>query len=261
MTDWRGRVCLVTGASRGVGRAIAVALGARGATVVVNYRRQAEAAAETVRALEAAGGRAFAIAADVADPAALDALFAEVREREGHLDVLIHNAAASSFKPILETHRGTLDKSLAISYHALFELLQRAVPLMTGGGNFLAISGWDAHAIVDGHGLLASLKAATETFVAYAGAELAAQGIVSIGLAPGVVETDSFAAYEAAQPGRIAQWRELAPFGRFARPEEIAEIAVFLCSREALWINGRTVLADGGHALMTSPVAAGRSDG
>ena len=254
MTDWRGRVCLVTGGSRGIGRATAVALGRRGATVVVNYRREQEQAESAVTAVAAAGGRAYAIQADVADAAAVAAMFDQVGAREGRLDVLVANAAASSFKSILETHAGNIEKTARISLFGLFDLAQHAVGLMQRGGNIVSVSGWDAHVVVPGHSLLAAMKAATEAITKYLAVEFAAQGIAASAVAPGVTETDSFVAYEAAQPGQIAAWRSLAPFGRFATPEEIAEIIVFLASREAVWLTGQTLVADGGQSLMTSPL-------
>jgi len=254
MTDWRGRVCLVTGASRGIGRATAIALGRRGATVIVNYRREQEMADSAVRAIEDAGGRGFAVRADVGEPAVVEAMFREIADREGKLDVLVCNAAASSFKAILDTHPGNIEKTARISLFGLVDLAQHAVRLMREGGNIVSVSGWDAHVVVPGHGLLAAMKAATEAFTKYLAVEFAERGIAASAVAPGVVETDAFRAYEAAQPGQIAAWRSLSPFGRFATPDEIAEIIAFLASREAVWLTGQTLLADGGQSLTTSPI-------
>ncbi|HUY74592.1 MAG TPA: SDR family oxidoreductase [Candidatus Dormibacteraeota bacterium] len=256
MTEWRGRVCLVTGGSRGIGRATALAFGRRGATVVVNYRRERDHADSAVAAVEAAGGRGFAIQADIADPAAVEAMFGQIGDREGRLDVLVANAAASSFKSILDTHAGNIEKTARISLFGLFDLTQHAVELMREGGNIVSVSGWDAHVVVPGHGLLAAMKAATEAFTKYLAVEFAGRGIAATAVAPGVTETDAFTAYEAAQPGQIAAWRSLAPFGRFATPDDIAEIIAFLASREAVWLTGQTLLADGGQSLMTSPLPA-----
>jgi NAD(P)-dependent dehydrogenase (short-subunit alcohol dehydrogenase family) len=254
VTDWPGRVCLVTGASRGIGRATAIALGRRGATVAVNYHRDQRMAESAVRLVEAAGGRAFAVQADIGEPVDVRRLFTEIERREGRLDVLVCNAAASSFKAIADTHAGNIEKTARISLYGLFDVVQQALPLMSGGGSIVNVSGWDAHVVVPGHGLLAAMKAALESFTQYLAVELAARGIAALAIAPGVVETDSFTAYEAAQPGQIAALRSLSPFGRFASPEEIAEIIAFLASREALWLTGRTLVADGAQSLMTSPI-------
>jgi 3-oxoacyl-[acyl-carrier protein] reductase len=256
LTDWRGRVCLVTGASRGIGRSTAIALGQRGATVAVNYRAEHEMAASAVRLVEEAGGRAFAVQADVGDPADVRRLFAEIAQREGRVDVLVCNAAASSCKAIADTHAGNIEKTARISLFGLFDVVQQALPLIPDAGSIVSVSGWDAHVVVPGHALLAAMKAALESFTQYLAVELAPRAIAALGIAPGVVETDSFTAYEAAQPGQIAALRSLSPLGRFATPAEIAEIIVFLASREALWLTGRTLVADGVQSLMTSPIPA-----
>jgi NAD(P)-dependent dehydrogenase (short-subunit alcohol dehydrogenase family) len=254
LTGWRDRVCLVTGASRGIGRATALALGRRGATVIVNYRREQEMAASAVRLVEEAGGRAFAVQADVGEPEDLRSLCRQIAEREGRLDVLVCNAAASSFKAIADTHAGNIEKTARISLFGLFDLVQQTLQLMPDGAAIVSVSGWDAHVVVPGHALLAAMKAALESFTQYLAVELAPRGIAATAIAPGVVETDSFIAYETAQPGQIAALRSLSPFGRFARPEEIAEIITFLASPEALWLTGRTLVADGAQSLMTSPL-------
>jgi len=195
VTDWPGRVCLVTGASRGIGRATAIAFGQRGETVAVNYRSDQAMAASAVRLIEEAGGRAFAVQADVGDPGDVRRLFAEIERREGRLDVLVCNAAASSFKAIVDTHAVNIEKTARISLCGLFDVVQQAMPLMPDGGGIVSVSGWDAHVVVPGHALLAAMKAALEAFTQYLAVELAPRGIAAVGIAPGVVETDSFTAY------------------------------------------------------------------
>lgn len=259
MTDWQGRVCLVTGGSRGIGRATALTLGRRGATVAVNYRREAEMAASAAREIEAAGGRAFTVQADIGEPDDVRRLMGAIAEREGRLDVLVNNAAASSFKAIAHTHAGNIEKTARISLFGLFDIVQQALPLIPEGGAIVSVSGWDAHVVVPGHGLLAAMKAALESFTQYLAVELAPRAISALAVAPGVVETDSFSAYEAAQPAQLAAMRSLSPFGRFATPDEIAEIIAFLASREAVWLTGRTLLADGAQSLMTSPFPAAKA--
>jgi enoyl-[acyl-carrier protein] reductase III len=247
-----GRIALVTGASRGIGRATAERFAREGASVVVNYKRNREAAQATVDAIAERGGRAIAVAADLEDGEAIGAMFAEVRERLGALDFLVANAAATSFRPLLDTKPHHLQRTFAITIAGFLRCVQEAVPLMDGrGGAIVAISGIDTLQTVAGHGTLAAAKAALETMVRYFAAELAPKGIRVNGVNPGYVDTDSARFYAGADYERRAreEWIPSIPAARLAAAAEIASVIAFLCSEEASYVYGQTVVVDGGLTL------------
>lgn len=188
------KVVLITGGTRGVGRATALRLAASGATVLANYRRDQASAEETVAAIAAAGGTAVAIAADLESGDDISAMFAQVAERYGRLDVFIANAAATSFRPLLETRDHHVSRTFGITISAFLRCVREAAPFMAHGGSIVAVSGIDSIRVMDGHGTLGAAKAAMETLVKYLAVELAPRIRVN-GVNPGYVETDSARMY------------------------------------------------------------------
>ncbi|MBI2962320.1 MAG: SDR family oxidoreductase [Deltaproteobacteria bacterium] len=251
-----GKIALVTGASRGIGRAVAERFAAEGATVVVNYRRNQEAAEETVAAIARAGGQAAAIAADLASGEAIAAMFAEIRRRFGALDFLVANAAATAFRPLLESKDYNLELTYAITVTGFFRCVNEAARLMEGrSGSVVAVSGIDSIRYMAGHGVLGSAKAAMEMMLRYFAVELAPRGVRVNGVNPGFIDTDSARMY-AASGGktwdeRVAtEWLAQVPAGRIGKAEEVAEVIAFLCSPQASYIYGQTILVDGGRSLV-----------
>jgi enoyl-[acyl-carrier protein] reductase III len=251
-TRFSGRIALVTGASRGIGRATAERFACDGATVVVNYRRNAEAATETVEAITRQGGRAVAIAADLESGEAIVAMFREVRERFGALDFLVANAAATAFRPLLETKPHHLERTFAITVSGFLRCVQEAAPLMAGReAAIVAVSGFDTLRAIPGHGTLGAAKAAMETMVRYLAAELASKGLRVNAVNPGYVDTDSARFYAGPDFRRRfeEEWIPSIPARRLAAAEEIAGVIAFLCSRDASYVYGQTLLVDGGLLL------------
>jgi enoyl-[acyl-carrier protein] reductase III len=248
------KVALVTGSSRGIGRAIALRLAQEGADVVVHYRRQTAAAQATAAAISPLGRRVLIVQADLGEAAAVQALFAQVHATFGRLDMFVANAAATAFKPLLEQQPHHLDKTFAITVDAFIAAVQAAVPLMRGRrGVIVTVSGIDARRYVPLHGALAAAKGALEVLTSYLACELAPQGLRVNGVNPGFVDTDSAHVFGEAVYRLLAKnLVAYTPMQRVGTPEDIARVVAFLCSEDAAWICGQTLTVDGGLSL-TSP--------
>lgn len=251
---FQGRIALITGSARGIGRALALQLAGEGATVVVHYRRDAAAAEATVAEARAAGGEAWAMAADVEDLGALDALFAAVGARHGRLDLFVSNAAATAFKPALDLQPHHLERTFNTNVRAFVRGAQRAAALMDRGGRILAITSYGSVRAFPNYANLGASKAAIEAWVRYFAEELAAREINVNALNAGIVDTDS-ARFFYGQPGMpsMAQVVARIPKGRAAQPEEIARAAAFLLSDDAAYITGTVLAVDGGLTLLAPP--------
>ncbi|OZE89173.1 dehydrogenase [Rhodococcus sp. 15-2388-1-1a] len=255
----RDKTVLITGGSRGMGQQLALRLAGEGANIVVNYRRDTEAASQTVDAIEAAGGKALAVQADVSDTAAVEAMIGHAVDRFGSLDVVVANAAASAFKPLMDIHGRHIEKTMGITVQGFLDLVRLALPHMNRGGRVMAVSGWDSFRVLPGHGLLGAAKAAMETIVKYLAVELAANGVSTIGVCPGPIDTDSFRYYAGdAWDDYAKQWLAQTPSGAYPTPAEVAEVMAFLCSPQSAVINGQTIVVDGGLSLATMPIGFGQ---
>ncbi|MFZ5827856.1 MAG: SDR family oxidoreductase [Bacillota bacterium] len=252
-----GRIALVTGGSRGIGRASALRLAARGMTVYIGYKQNGEAAAEVARLAGEAGGRGIPVQADLEDAGAVKAMLGQIREEAGGLDLLVANAAATAFKPTLEQRLHNLRRTFSLSVESFLLMVQEAVPLMQGRqGTIIVMSGYDSIRYVPLHGVLGAAKAAMESLVRTLAVELAAEGIVVNAICPGPVETDSVKVMcGEAWPDVAAAFARATPAGRVGRPEDVAGIVAFLAGPDARWITGQTIVADGGLTLVSGPVS------
>ncbi|MDQ3522337.1 MAG: glucose 1-dehydrogenase [Gemmatimonadota bacterium] len=240
-----GKVAVVTGASRGIGRAVAERFARDGARVVVNYARSGDQAEQVVAGIRERGGEAIAVQADMGRPEQIAQLFKQTTERFGRLDVLVNNAGA------YDAHR--LERSDEAHYAALFDVNVRGVLLASReaarrfgetGGRIINISSGAARAAVPGGAVYAASKAAVEALTRCHAAELGPRGITVNAVAPGFTESDMLdvALPAEARDGMIA----LTALGRLGRPEDIADVVAFLTSDDARWITGETIGASGG---------------
>lgn len=256
MTErFAGRVALITGASRGMGRATALRLAREGADVVVNYRRNQQAAEEVAAEVRALGRRALLAPADMERPDEIRRMFAQVRESFGALDFLILNAAATAFRDTLDLKEHNVTRTFDTVVKALVICVQEAVPLMEGrGGRIVTVSSWGKDRCIPGYATLGAAKAAVETWTRYLAYELAPRGIVANCVNPGFIDTDSLAAYtrERAEEAKAAMIR-ITPRGRLGRPADVAAVIAFLCSEDADFICGQVIAVDGGLLLAGTP--------
>lgn len=251
---FEGQVALVTGSSRGIGKSIALQLAQDGADVVVHYRRQNMAAETVAAAIAGLGRRSLVVQADLGEAAAVRQMFERVRAVFGRLDIFVANAAATAFKPLLEMQQHHLDKTFQITLASFVLAVQLAAALMRDGqGAIVTVSGIDARRYIPLHGALAAAKGALEVLTTYFACELAERGIRVNGVNPGFVDTDSAHLF-GEDVYRLLATNIVActPNRRVGTPEDIAKVVAFLCSREAVWICGQTLMVDGGLSL-TSP--------
>jgi NAD(P)-dependent dehydrogenase (short-subunit alcohol dehydrogenase family) len=248
MMTLAGKTALVTGASRGIGRATALALAAAGAQVLVHYGRGARDAGKVVAAIRQAGGRAEKITADLAQRDGPHRLAERVRAIVGcHLDILVANAGIANSTSIEATTVNDFDALFAVNVRAPFFLVQQLLPVMCKGSNIILLSSLAAHAAVGPMVAYAGTKGAIDTMVRHMAAALGERGIRVNAVAPGIVPTDmsSFAQTDAGR--RFAL--DIQSLKRIATTEDIASAVSFLASDTARWITGDTLYVDGGSKL------------
>ena len=242
-----GRVAVVTGAGSGIGRAVALAFGAAGATVVVNYHSEA-GRADAEEVARGTGRAAIAVQADVADEAAVAELFERVDAIHGRLDVLVNNAGIESRPTGIEDYPvSEFDRIIATNLRGAFLCTREAARRMIGarGGRIINISSVHEDLPFPGNAAYAASKGALRMLMRTAGVELAPHGITVVNLAPGAIETPINRATLAARSQREALLAEI-PLARVGQPDEIADAAVFLASDAAAYMTATTVFVDGG---------------
>lgn len=249
---FEGKVALVTGSGRGIGRAIALHFARRGADVVVNFFRNRAPAEETAAQIRALGRRALVVKANVGDIAGLDALFKAIQAEFGGLDILVHNAASGYNRPAMQQKPRGWDWTMNINARAFLFAAQRAAPLMAarGGGYMVAVSSPGSVRVLPEYVVVGASKAALEAVTRYLAVELAPQGIVVNAVSPGVVLTDALRHFATFRENDIIGEVEAAtPAGRLVTPEDVAAVVGFLCTPEAAMIRGQVLWIDGGYSL------------
>ncbi|MFG3621465.1 glucose 1-dehydrogenase [Nocardia sp. NPDC047654] len=237
-------VAIVTGGSRGIGRAIARRLGARGASVVVNYQSNRSAAEHVAGAIESSGGQALTVRADVADAAGPRRLFDAAEERFGGVDIFVNNAGSARFGSIAEATDEDFELMFAVNTKATFVALREAANRLRDNGRIVVVSSGATLTHRPGSGVFGASKAAVEQLVRVLAGELAPRGITANSVLPGAVRTDALAA--ARGIGSMREIVQSIPLGRLGEPDDIADVVDFLASDAARWITGASVPAGGG---------------
>jgi enoyl-[acyl-carrier protein] reductase III len=243
-----GKLALVTGSGRGIGRAIALKLASQGADVVVNYFRHRESAEQTARDVEALGVKAEVIRANVGDPAKVDEIFDAIGTKFGRLDILINNAASGVGRPIADIDVKAWEWTMDINARALLLCAQRAAKLMTGkGGKIVSMSSLGSRFALPNYTVVGVSKAAVEALTRYLAIELAPLNICVNAVAASAVETEALKFYF--KEGLVKDSQQATPAGRMVVPEDVANVVAFLCSEEAYMIRGQTIVVDGGTSV------------
>lgn len=243
-----GKVALITGGSRGIGRAITLKLAEEGADVVINFFRKKSTAESTAQEARDRGVKAHIIKANVGEPEQIGSMFDEIESQFGRLDILVNNAASGVARSALDLDDRGWDWTMDINARAFLLCAQRAARLMKSGGKMVSISSLGSRLVLPIYTAVGVSKAALEALTRYLAIELAPRGICVNGIAAGAVETETLKLYTADPNLPQSAW-QTTPAGRIVKPEDIAELVAFLCSDRSNMIRGQIIVIDGGVSL------------
>jgi len=250
--SFEGKLALVTGSGRGIGRAIALKLASQGADIIVNFFRRRETAEQTAKEIQALGVKAEVIRANVGDPAKVDEIFDTIGNKFGHLDILINNAASGVGRPVLDIDVKAWEWTMDINARACLLCAQGAAKLMEGrGGKIVSLSSLGSFLVWPTYAIVGVSKAALEALTRYLAIELAPRGICVNAVAASFVETEALKFYF--DEGLNEDNLPVTPVGRMVTTEDVANVVAFLCSEEAFMIRGQTIIVDGGFSV-SSPL-------
>ncbi|RFM36218.1 SDR family oxidoreductase [Chitinophaga silvisoli] len=246
MKTLTGKIILVTGASRGIGAAIAQKLASEGATVAVNYAGNKEAADKTVAAIEALGAQAMAIQADVSKSDEVKRMFDAVIAQYGRIDVLVNNAGILLYKLIKDTTDEDFDRQFAINVKGTFNTMREAATRLADNGTIINFSSSTTRLLLPTYGPYVATKGAVEQMTRVFAKEVGARGINVNVVSPGPTNTELFLTGKTQEA--LDRLAALSAFNRIGEPEDIAKVVAFLVSDDAKWISGQNIGANGGMA-------------
>nr|WP_299504566.1 SDR family oxidoreductase [uncultured Rhizobium sp.] len=244
MTETETRTAIVTGSSKGIGAAIARRLARDGFAVVVNYASGAEAAAAVVGEIEAAGGRAMAVQADIASSDGMKALFDAAEETFGGVDVLVNNAGIMQLSPIADTSDEAFERQVAINLGGVFRGMREGANRIRPGGRIISFSTSVVGLYQPAYGVYAATKAAVEAMTHILAKELGPKAITVNAVAPGPVETELF--MKGKSDELVNTIAGMNPLKRLGQPDDIAAVVSFLAGPDGGWVNGQVIRANGG---------------
>jgi 3-oxoacyl-[acyl-carrier protein] reductase len=244
MTEKTSKVAIVTGASRGIGAAVAERLATDGFTVIVNYSGDAKPAAALAAKIDGSGGRALAVKADVGNAAAVQAMFDQAEKTFGGIDILINNAGIMKLATVADSDEAMFDQQIAVNLKGSFNTMREAARRLREGGRIVNFSTSVVGTRLETYGVYAATKAAVETITAILAKELRGRNITVNAVAPGPVATDLFLIGKS--PELIERMAKMNPMERLGTPEDIASVVAFLVGPDGGWINGQVLRANGG---------------
>ncbi|HEY7373617.1 MAG TPA: SDR family oxidoreductase [Polyangia bacterium] len=244
MATQNGKVALVTGASKGIGAAIARRLAADGFAIALNYAGDDKPARALAQEIEKGGGRALPVRADVADPQAVGRMFAEIEGALGSVDVLVNNAGVMLLASIAEMDDATFDRQVSVNIKGTFNPLREAARRLRRGGRIINLSSSVVGLLQPTYGVYAATKAAVEAMTSVLAKELRGRQITVNAVAPGPTGTDLF--LNGKPPEVVERLAKAAPLERLGKPEDVAAMVSFLAGPDGGWVNGQTLRANGG---------------
>lgn len=240
----QGKSAIVTGSSKGIGRAIAIRLAKEGAAVIVNYSGNETAANETVAMIATAGGLANPVRADVSRPAEVERLFDEAVQHFGSVDILVNNAGMIFHKPIADVSEEEFDRIFAVNVKGTFFACQQAARRLNEGGSIVNFSSTTTLLMLPGYGSYTATKGAVEQLTRALARELGPKKITVNAISPGPTDTELFNLDKTDEDRH--RYAQMAALGRIAQTNDIADIVAFLVSHDARWITGQNIRANGG---------------